>query len=106
MLKIKNKQFISTIWNFNTSEDSTYLTHGIYRWYGKLVPQLVSKALDQYVEQGDSIIANFSGSGTIALESMIRNINCTGTDINPLAVLISKVKTTKILVKEDRKSVV
>ena len=88
---MKNKQLISTIWNFNTSEDSTYLTHGIYRWYGKLVPQLVAKTLDQYTEPGNSIIANFSGSGTIALEAMIRNINCIGTDINPLAILISKV---------------
>ena len=97
---MKNKQLISTIWNFNTSEDSTYLTHGIYRWYGKLVPQLVAKTLDQYTEPGNSIIANFSGSGTIALEAMIRNINCIGTDINPLAILISKVKTTKIMIND------
>ena len=97
---MKNKQLISTIWNFNTSEDSTYLTHGIYRWYGKLVPQLVAKTLDQYTEPGDSIIANFSGSGTIALEAMIRNVNCIGTDINPLAILISKVKTTKIMIND------
>lgn len=93
---MENKKLISTIWNFDTSENSTYLTHGIYRWYGKLVPQLVAKVLDQYADPGDSIIANFSGSGTIALESMIRNINCIGTDINPLAILISKVKTTII----------
>ena len=97
---MKNKQLISTIWNFDTSEDSSYLTHGVYRWYGKLVPQLVAKTLDQYAEPGDTIIANFSGSGTIALESMIRNINCIGTDINPLAILISKVKTKKIHIKD------
>lgn len=97
---MKNKQLISTIWNFNASDDSTYLTHGIYRWYGKLVPQLVAKTLDQYTETGDTIIANFSGSGTIALEAMIRNINCICTDINPLAILISKVKTTKIVIND------
>ena len=90
------KQLISSIWEFDPSEDSAYLTHGIYRWYGKLVPQLVAKVLDLYVEKNDTVIANFNGSGTIALESMIRGINCIGTDINPLALLISKVKTTKV----------
>ena len=31
---------------------------------------------------------------------MIRNVNCIGTDINPLAILISKVKTTKIMIND------
>ena len=102
---MKSKQFISSIWSFNTSDNSTYLTHGAYRWYGKLVPQLVAKVLDQYAEAGDNIIANFNGSGTIALESFIRKINCIGTDINPLALLISKVKTTKISINNLDKDI-
>ena len=95
---MKNKNLISSIWNFDSCDNSNYLTHGVYRWYGKLVPQLVEKVLDQYVEQNDTIIANFNGSGTIALEAMIKNVNCIGTDINPLSLLISKVKTTKLTV--------
>lgn len=89
-------KFISSLWNFPSNEDSSYLTHGLYRWYGKLVPQLVARVLDLYTQPNDSIIANFSGSGTIALEAMVRNVNCIGTDINPLALLLAKVKTTKL----------
>ena len=96
---MKNNNLISSLWNFSCAENSTYLTHGAYRWYGKLVPQLVGKVLDLYAEKDDKIIANFSGSGTIALEAMIRNIDCIGTDINPLAILISKVKTTKLTIE-------
>ena len=92
----KSLNFISSLWNFPTNESSGYLTHGLYRWYGKLVPQLVAKVLDLYTQPNDSIIANFSGSGTIALEAMLRNVNCIGTDINPLALLLAKVKTTKL----------
>lgn len=96
---MKKNSFISSLWNFDCAENSLYLTHGIFRWYGKLVPQLVSKVLDLYTEKDDNIIANFSGSGTIALESMVKGINCTGTDINPLALLIAKIKTTYIYIE-------
>lgn len=96
---MKKNNFISSLWNFDCAENSLYLTHGIFRWYGKLVPQLVSKVLDLYTEKDDTIIANFSGSGTIALEAMTREINCIGTDINPLALLISKIKTKYIFIE-------
>lgn len=95
-MNTRSLNFISSLWNFSSNENSVYLTHGLYRWYGKLVPQLVAKVLDLYTQPNDSIIANFSGSGTIALEAMLRNINCIGTDINPLALLLAKVKTTKL----------
>ena len=95
---MKKNNFISSIWNFDTLENSTYLTHGAYRWYGKLVPQLVAKVLDLYVNKNDTIIANFCGSGTIPLESMIKNINCIATDINPLSLLISSVKINYLLI--------
>lgn len=102
---MKKNNYISSIWNFDCSKNSTYLTHGLYRWYGKLVPQLVSKVLDLYTNEGDSVIANFCGSGTIALECMLRNINCTATDINPLALLISNVKTNYIIINDLESSI-
>ena len=36
-----DKNFVSSILQYDASEDTTYLTHGIFRWYGKLVPSLV-----------------------------------------------------------------
>lgn len=40
------------------------------------------------------------GSGTTALEAILLNRKCIGVDINPLAILISKVKTTVLPVDE------
>lgn len=97
LLKLSMGKFISSVWEFDANEQ--YLpVHKVFRWYGKLPPPLVQKVLDLYVNSDDKVLANFSGSGTIAVEAMLRGIDCTGIDINPLALLISRVKTTKFSV--------
>jgi DNA modification methylase len=91
-----SKTFISSVWDFPNigSIESGYLTHDFLRWYGKLLPQLVSKLLNLYSEENDTVLANFSGSGTVALEAHLANRNAIGVDANPLALLLSKVKSS------------
>jgi len=48
------------------------------------------------LEQGDTVLDPFIGSGTTALEAQLLGINCVGIDISPLCVLQSKVKTESI----------
>ena len=88
--------FISSVWDFPDigSTESGYLTHDFLRWYGKLIPQLVSRLLEMYSEEGDLVLANFSGSGTVALEAHLSNRNAIGIDANPLALLLSRVKSS------------
>jgi DNA modification methylase len=88
--------FISSVWDFPDvgSTQSGYLTHDFLRWYGKLIPQLVSRLLDLYTEEEDSVLANFSGSGTVCLEAHLANRHAIGIDANPLALLLSKVKSS------------
>jgi site-specific DNA-methyltransferase (cytosine-N4-specific) len=88
--------FISSVWDFPEigSTQSGYLTHDFLRWYGKLIPQLVSRLLDMYTLEDDLVLANFSGSGTVCLEAHLANRNAIGIDANPLALLLSKVKST------------
>jgi DNA modification methylase len=88
--------FISSVWDFSEvgSTESGYLTHDFLRWYGKLIPQLVSKLIGMYSEEGDTVFANFSGSGTVALEAHLSNRNAIGIDANPLALLLSRVKSS------------
>ena len=90
-----SNKFISSIWDFPDvgSIESGYLTHDFLRWYGKLIPQLVSRLLELYSEEGDVVLANFSGSGTVALEANLANREAVGIDANPLALLLSKVKS-------------
>lgn len=88
--------FISSVWDFPTtgSKQTGYLTHDFLRWYGKLIPQLVSKLINLYTNEDETVLANFSGSGTVALEAHLLGRNAIGIDANPLALLLSKVKSS------------
>ena len=98
-----SKGFISSVWDFSEvgSTESGYLTHDFLRWYGKLIPQLVSKLIAMYSNEGDTVFANFSGSGTVALEAHLANRNAIGIDANPLAVLLSQVKSSPASFKPE-----
>jgi hypothetical protein len=48
------------------------------------------------LEQGDTVLDPFIGSGTTAVEAQLLGINCIGIDVSPLCVLQSKVKTESI----------
>ena len=52
--------------------------------------------ISQYTKEKDLVIDPMCGSGTTALEAGILKRRCAVNDVNPLSVLISKVKTTKI----------
>ena len=73
-------------------------THFIHPYPGKLLYHIPHFFLsNQVLCNDDGIVFDpFCGSGTVLLESLLNNKNAIGIDINPLAVLISKVKTTPI----------
>ena len=95
---MKNK-FISSIWDFSQLDlsQTNYITHDFLRWYGKLVPQLVSRLLKIYSEEGDTVLANFAGSGTVLVEANLLKRDVIGIDSSPLSNLLCKVKTTPII---------
>ena len=88
--------FISSIWDFKQVSlgETNYMTHDFLRWYGKLIPQLVSRLIQMYSSEGDLVLANFAGSGTVLLESHLLHRNSIGIDSLPLSILLCKVKTT------------
>ena len=88
-------KFISSVWDFSevTSKETGYLTHDFLRWYGKLIPQLVERLVSLYSEPGETVLANFSGSGTVALEAKLLGRNALGIDPNPLSLLVSSSKS-------------
>lgn len=94
---IKNIQ--STDWEF-TDSDTQYLTHNIHRYSGKFIPQIAGKAIELLTNPQDTILDSYMGSGTTLLEAALKGRNSIGVDLNPLAVLISKVKTT-IITRND-----
>lgn len=98
--QVFNIPSVSEINNYDifdiTEKNVTAYTHIIHKYPSKFIPQIPRWAITEYSKQGDLILDPFSGSGTTAIESMIYGRNAVALDINPLAVLISKVKTTPI----------
>jgi len=101
MINLKNKLQsipIDYSWSFadKTIKDTSYITHGYYTYPAKFIPQLASRLINEYSKEGDIIIDPFMGSGTTVVEAIINNRIGIGTDINEIAYLIAKVKTTTI----------
>jgi site-specific DNA-methyltransferase (cytosine-N4-specific) len=86
-------------WTFKKS-NTQYLTHGLHPYPARMVPQLAKKLILNYSEENDWVLDPFCGSGTSLVEAMLNNRNSIGNDLNPLAVLLSKVKSTPLEKKE------
>jgi len=72
-------------------------SHDYHRYPAKFIPQLVEKLLDEYVLNRDAHINDpFMGSGTTIATAISRGFFASGTDINHIAYLISKVKSRPI----------
>jgi len=82
-------------WNF-AKADTSYLTHGFHDYPARMIPQIAERLIESYTPQRGKILDPFCGSGTTLVEAELANRRAIGNDINPLAVLISKVKATPI----------
>lgn len=82
-------------WSFHQASTSE-LTHGMHVYPARLMPQVARKAIDLYSEPGDTVLDPFCGSGTVLVEARANARNAVGADLNPLAVLIAKVKATPL----------
>lgn len=75
---------------------TSYLTHDYHKYPAKFIPQLTDRFIKENTRIGDLVCDPFMGSGTTLVEAIINGRRAYGTDINPVAVLISKAKTTPI----------
>ncbi len=71
-------------------------THSIHIYPAKLLPHIPYFFLNNnfFVTENEYVLDPFSGSGTVLLEANLAGKNSFGCDANPLARLISKVKTS------------
>ena len=84
-----------TNWDF-ADVPTDRLTHGIHPYPAKLAPRLAEAVVKDFGDRGGVMMDPFAGSGTSLLEANLGGMRAIGFDINPLAVLISRVKTTPI----------
>lgn len=94
---IPNEITDGTILNIVT-KDVTPDTHGFHKYPAKFIPQIPRWALQKYATLNSEqiILDPFCGSGTTLIESALHGNLAYGIDIDPLSVLISKVKTTQV----------
>lgn len=81
-------------------EGTTYSTHGIHPYAAKFIPQIPDKIIEECSNERHTILDPFCGSGTTLLEARLKGRCSVGFDTNPIAILVSKVKTTPMS-KED-----
>ena len=83
-------------WTFLDVSTRKY-THAIHLYPARMHPEIARKVISKYAKKKSDIVLDpFMGSGGILLESILNGNNAVGIDINPFAVLLSKVKTTPI----------
>ena len=77
--------------------DTGKWTHSYHRYPAKFIPQLVEKLIDEYITSEDAHIDDpFMGCGTTIVTAISRGFKGSGTDINKISALITKVKSTPI----------
>lgn len=79
-------------WTFS-GVDTQYLTHGIHPYPARMVPQLAKTLIQKYSDENKWILDPFCGSGTTLVECKLNNRCSIGNEINPLALLLTKVKS-------------
>ena len=94
-----NTKEIDEDWSFTgyKPSDTGKWTHDYHRYPAKFIPQLVEKLIDEYIPQKEALINDpFMGCGTTIVTAISRGFKASGTDINKIAYLITKVKSTPI----------
>lgn len=101
----EDQKLISTLhllpknfWDFKDNDVREY-THGIHNYPAMMVCPISRNIIKlvKEIHEVDTVFDPFMGSGTVLVESMLAGVkNIYGNDINPLALYLSKVKTTRL----------
>lgn len=86
-----------------STQESTYLTHGIHPYPAKYIPILPREIIIENSKERNIILDPFCGSGTTLLEAAISGRKSIGIDSNPIATLITKAKTQALSIVEINK---
>ncbi len=85
-------------WDFKEEDTKTY-THGLHNYPAMMVSPISRNIIKivRNIQPVKSIFDPFAGSGTVLVEGMLSGMDIVaGNDINPFALLLCKVKTTRL----------
>jgi site-specific DNA-methyltransferase (cytosine-N4-specific) len=79
------------------SEDTQYFSHGFHPYPARMPPHVSRRLLRMFSQsKSDALLDPYCGSGGVLVEGMLYDRRSIGVDLNPLAVLIARVKTRPI----------
>ena len=82
-------------WDFKDFT-TQYLTHTFHSYPARFIPQIPLSFIKLFTKEKETVLDPMCGCGTTLVEAFLNNRNSIGNDFNPLATLITKVKTTLI----------
>lgn len=88
-------------WDFKDFT-TQYLTHTFHSYPARFIPQIPFSFIKLFTKEKETVLDPMCGCGTTLVEAFLNNRNSIGNDFNPLATLITKVKTTLIDENEFR----
>lgn len=81
-------------WTFS-GENTRQLTHCYHDYPARMIPQIARQFLELYAKNKKGVLFDpYCGTGTTLVEGFIKGFDVVGLDLNPLARLIAKAKTT------------
>lgn len=82
-------------WDFRDAVNP--LIHTIHPYPAKFIPQIPRKLIELFYPGDSTVVLDpFCGSGTTMVEAIDMGLDTIGIDVNPLACLITRVKTTPL----------
>ena len=94
------KKYLDNFWDFSGENTKEY-SHCFHTYPAMMIPQVARELINRYKNKDTKLIFDpYMGSGTTLVEAKLAGINSIGTDLNPLARLITKVKTEKLKTEE------
>jgi DNA methylase len=72
---------------------SNYASHALHAFAAKFPPQLPRVFIEGLTQKGETVMDPMMGSGTAIVEAFLCGRRAVGFDIDPLALMICRVKT-------------
>lgn len=83
-------------WDFASAPTASDV-HSIHPYPAKFIPQIPRSLIKLFPPEGGAAVLDpFCGSGTSLVEAVHSGLDAVGIDLNPLACLISRVKTRRL----------
>jgi DNA modification methylase len=92
---IRNRLSLLLDQDLSFRESRRYLIHNIHAFAAKFPPQLPRYFIEGLTTPGETVLDPMAGSGVTIVEAWLLRRNALGVDLHPLAILLSKARTTE-----------